>query len=28
VDEVATVVLNIWAEEHDYTKIEFNLLGM
>jgi FdhE protein len=28
VDELATVVLNIWAEEHDYTKIEFNLLGM
>jgi FdhE protein len=28
VDELATVVLNIWAEEHDYTKIESNLLGM
>ncbi len=28
VDELATVVLNIWAEEHDYTKLESNLLGM
>jgi FdhE protein len=28
VDEVATVALNIWAEEHDYTKLEPNLLGM
>ena len=28
VDELATVALNIWAEEHDYTKLELNLLGM
>jgi FdhE protein len=28
VDEIATVALNIWAEEHDYTKLETNLLGM
>ncbi len=28
VDELATVALNIWAEEHDYTKLESNLLGM
>jgi len=28
VEELATVVLNIWAEEHDYTKLESNLLGM
>jgi FdhE protein len=28
VDELATVVLNLWAEEHNYTKIESNLLGM
>ena len=28
VDELATVVLNIWAEEHDYTELESNLLGM
>jgi len=28
VDEIATVVLNIWAEEHDYVKLETNLLGM
>ena len=28
VDEIATVALNIWAEEHGYSKIEPNLLGM
>jgi FdhE protein len=28
VDELATVALNIWAEEHGYVKIEPNLLGM
>jgi FdhE protein len=28
VDEIATLALNIWAEEHDYTKLETNLLGM
>jgi formate dehydrogenase maturation protein FdhE len=28
VDEIATVALNLWAEEHEYTKIETNLLGM
>lgn len=28
VDEIATVALNIWAEEHDYVKLEANLLGM
>jgi FdhE protein len=28
VDELATVVLNIWADEHGFTKAEPNLLGM
>lgn len=28
VDEIATVALNIWAEERDYVKLETNLLGM
>ncbi len=28
VDELATVALNIWAEEHGYSKFEPNLLGM
>jgi len=28
VDEIATLALNIWAEEHDYAKLETNLLGM
>jgi FdhE protein len=28
VDELATVALNIWADEHGYTKLETNLLGM
>lgn len=28
VDEIATVALDIWANEHDYAKIESNLLGL
>ncbi|HUA17561.1 MAG TPA: formate dehydrogenase accessory protein FdhE [Bryobacteraceae bacterium] len=28
VDEIASVALNIWAEEHGYSKLETNLLGM
>jgi FdhE protein len=28
VDELATVALNLWAEEHGYTKLEPNILGM
>ncbi len=28
VDEIATVALNIWTEDHDYVKLETNLLGM
>ena len=28
VDEIATVTLNLWADEHGYTKIETNILGM
>jgi len=28
VDELATVALNIWAEDQDYMKLEPNLLGM
>jgi FdhE protein len=28
VDEIATVALNIWAEERGYSKLEPNLLGM
>lgn len=28
VDEIATVSLNIWAEENGYTKLEPNVLGM
>jgi FdhE protein len=28
VDEIATVALNIWAEENGYMKLETNLLGM
>ena len=28
VDEIATVALNIWADERDYVKLETNLLGM
>jgi FdhE protein len=28
VDELATPSLNLWAEEHGYTKVQVNLLGM
>jgi FdhE protein len=28
VDEIATVALTLWADEHGYMKIEANLLGM
>ncbi len=28
VDEIATVVLNLWADERGYSKVETNLLGM
>ncbi len=28
VDEIATVSLNLWADENGYTKIETNILGM
>ncbi len=28
VDEIATIALSIWADEHDYAKLETNLLGM
>ena len=28
VDEIASVALNLWAEEHGYAKLEPNLLGM
>jgi FdhE protein len=28
VDELATVSLNLWAQEHGYTKLQVNLLGM
>jgi FdhE protein len=28
VDEIATVALNLWAEDHGYAKLETNLLGM
>jgi hypothetical protein len=28
VDEIATVTLNLWADEHDYAKVETNILGM
>jgi FdhE protein len=28
VDELATVALNIWAEDHGYAKLESNLLGL
>jgi FdhE protein len=27
VDEITTIALNVWAEEHGYTKIQTNLLG-
>ena len=28
VEELATVALSVWAEEHEYTKLQLNLLGM
>lgn len=28
VDELATVALDVWADEHGYTKLEPNILGM
>ena len=28
VDELATIALNLWAEENGYTKLQLNLLGM
>lgn len=28
VEELATIALNLWAEEHDYVKLQLNLLGM
>jgi len=28
VDELGTVPLNLWAEEHQYTKLQPNLLGI
>ena len=28
VDELATIPLNLWAEEHQYTKLQPNLLGI
>jgi len=28
VDELATISLNLWAEEHGYTKLQLNMLGM
>lgn len=28
VDEIASVALNIWAAEHDYAKLESNILGL
>ena len=28
VDEVAAAALDVWANEHGYTKIELNLLGL
>jgi FdhE protein len=28
VDELATVALNLWAEESGYVKLEVNLLGL
>jgi FdhE protein len=28
VDEIATVALNLWADEHGYSKIETNILGL
>ena len=28
VDELASVPLNVWAQEHGYAKLHANLLGM
>jgi formate dehydrogenase maturation protein FdhE len=28
VDEVAAAPLDLWAREHDYIKIEMNLVGL
>jgi FdhE protein len=28
VDELATIALNLWAEENGYRKLQLNLLGM
>ncbi len=28
VDELATIPLNLWAKEHEYTKLQSNLLGL
>jgi FdhE protein len=28
VEELATVALSVWADEHEYTKLQLNLLGM
>jgi FdhE protein len=28
VDEVASAALDVWAQEHGYTKIELNLVGL
>jgi formate dehydrogenase maturation protein FdhE len=28
VDELATIPLNLWAQEHGYTKVQPNLLGI
>jgi FdhE protein len=28
VDEIATIALTLWADDHGYSKIEPNLLGL
>jgi len=28
VEELATVALNLWADQHHYVKLQLNLLGM
>jgi hypothetical protein len=28
VDELATIPLNLWAQEHGYTKLRANILGI
>jgi formate dehydrogenase maturation protein FdhE len=28
VDELATIPLNLWAQEHGYTKLRTNILGI